>query len=91
MKFCDVPALYNLAGSDVIEAYSCQQNPVAMPYKRLQTFGVDVRHIAQQYLDEPNLKSIEFQGRTRLIQISNPHIQRPPHCFENTRKGIRSL
>ena len=91
MKFCDVPALYNLAGSDVTEAYSCQQNPVAMPYKRLQTFGVDVRHIAQQYLDEPNLKSIEFQGRTGLIQISNPHIQRPPHCFENIRKGIRSL
>lgn len=89
VKFCDAPALYDLAWPDVIRAY--QQNPVSMPYQRLLAFGGDAWHIAQQYLDEPNLKSIEFQGRTGLIQISNNHIQRIPHCFESTQKGIKTL
>ena len=53
VKFCDVPALYSLAWPDVIKAY--QQKPVSMPYQRLLAFGGDAWHIAQQYLDEPNL------------------------------------
>ena len=89
VKFCDAPALYDLAWPDVIRAY--QQNPVSMPYQRLLAFGGDAWHIAQQYLDTPNLKSIEFEGRTGLIQISNNHIQRIPHCFESTQKGIKTL
>lgn len=88
-RFCDAPALYDLGWSDVIKAY--QHNPVSMPYQRLLAFGGDTWHIAQQYLDEPNLKSIEFEGRTGLIKISNNHIQRIPHCYENTRKGIKTL
>ncbi|MFD1437670.1 penicillin-binding protein activator [Acinetobacter terrae] len=88
-RFCDAPALYDPGWSDVIKAY--QHNPVSMPYQRLLAFGGDTWHIAQQYLDEPNLKSIEFEGRTGLIKISNNHIQRIPHCYENTRKGIKSL
>jgi outer membrane PBP1 activator LpoA protein len=88
-RFCDAPALYDLGWSDVIKAY--QHNPVSMPYQRLLAFGGDTWHIAQQYLAEPNLKSIEFEGRTGLIKISNNHIQRIPHCYENTRKGIKSL
>ncbi|NNG76455.1 hypothetical protein HLH10_09040 [Acinetobacter sp. ANC 4277] len=88
-RFCDVPALYDLGWSDVIKAY--QHNPVSTPYQRLLAFGGDTWHIAQQYLDEPNLKSIEFEGRTGLIKISNNHIQRIPHCYENTRKGIKTL
>lgn len=39
VKFCDVPALYSLAWSDVIKAY--QQKPVSMPYQRLLAFGGD--------------------------------------------------
>lgn len=88
-RFCDAPALYDLGWSDVIKAY--QHNPVSIPYQRLLAFGGDTWHIAQQYLDEPNLKSIEFEGRTGLIKISNNHIQRIPHCYENTRKGIKTL
>ena len=88
-RFCDAPALYDPGWSDVIKAY--QHNPVSMPYQRLLAFGGDTWHIAQQYLDEPNLKSIEFEGRTGLIKISNNHIQRIPHCYENTRKGIKTL
>ena len=88
-RFCDAPALYDLGWSDVIKAY--QHNPVSMPYQRLLAFGGDTWHIAQQYLDEPNLKSIEFEGRTGLIKISNNHIQRISHCYENTRKGIKTL
>ena len=88
-RFCDAPALYDLGWSDVIKAY--QHNPVSMPYQRLLAFGGDTWHIAQQYLDEPNLKSIEFEGRTGLIKISNNHIQCIPHCYENTRKGIKTL
>ena len=84
-RFCDAPAGW----SDVIKAY--QHNPVSMPYQRLLAFGSDTWHIAQQYLDEPNLKSMEFEGRTGLIKISNNHIQRIPYCYENTRKGIKTL
>ncbi|WP_407307627.1 hypothetical protein [Acinetobacter sp.] len=62
-----------------------------MPYQRLLAFDGDAWHIAQQYLDVPNLKSVEFQGRIGLIQISNNHIQGIPHCFESTQKGIKSL
>ncbi|WP_425917665.1 penicillin-binding protein activator [Acinetobacter sp. TSRC1-2] len=89
VKFCDAPALYDLAWSDVIKAY--QQNPVSMSYQRLLAFGGDAWHITQQYLEEPNLKNIEFYGRTGLIKISNNHIQRIPQCYENTRKGIKTL
>ena len=88
-RFCDAPALYDPGWSEVIKAY--QHNPVPMPYQRLLAFGNDTWHIAQQYLDEPNLKSIEFEGCTGLIKISNNHIQRIPQCYENTRKGIKTL
>ncbi len=89
VKFCDTPALYSSVWSDVIYAY--QQNPVAMSYQRLLAFGGDAWQISQQYLQAPNLSSLEFQGRTGLIQISGHQIQRLPHCYENTKKGLKVL
>ncbi|NNH01069.1 penicillin-binding protein activator [Acinetobacter sp. ANC 5414] len=88
-RFCDAPALYDPGWSGVIKAY--QHHPVSMQYQRLLAFGSDTWHIAQQYLDEPNLKSMEFEWRTRLIKINNNHMQRIPHCYENTRKVIKTL
>ncbi|CAB1214482.1 penicillin-binding protein activator [Acinetobacter bouvetii] len=89
VKFCDAPALYRLAWPDVIQAY--QQNPVSMPYQRLLAFGGDAWHIIMQYLEQPNVKSIEFQGRSGMVQISQNQIRRIPQCFENTRNKIRPL
>ncbi len=89
VKFCDAPALYDAKWSDVMRAY--EQNPVAMPYQRLMAFGGDAWHIAKQYLQEPKLKSIEFQGRTGLIKISDNQIHRIPHCYQRTKKGIEPI
>jgi len=89
VKFCDAPALYGSEWPDVIPAN--QPNAVSMAYQRLIAFGGDAWHIASQYLAEPDLKSMQFQGRTGLIQINNNQIQRIPHCYENTKKGIRAL
>ncbi|MFH7767430.1 penicillin-binding protein activator [Acinetobacter sp. BSP-28] len=88
-KFCDAPALYGSEWPDVTQA--TQPNTVSMAYQRLIAFGGDAWHIASQYLAEPNLKSMQFQGRTGLVQISHNQIRRIPHCFENTKKGIRVL
>lgn len=86
IQFCDAPALYDVGWTDVLRAY--QQNPVDMPYQRLLAFGGDTWHIAKQYLQEPKLKSIEFQGRTGLIKINQNTIQRIPHCYQRSKKGI---
>ncbi len=89
VKFCDVPALYESEWPDVIQAV--QANAVPMADQRLIAFGGDAWYIASQYLAEPNLKSMQFQGRTGLIQVTNTQIQRIPHCYEKTKKGIRGL
>lgn len=89
VKFCDAPALYGSEWPDVIQ--SVQANAIPIAYQRLIAFGGDAWHIASQYLAEPNLKSMQFQGRTGLVQVNNNQIQRIPHCFENTKKGIRAL
>lgn len=89
VKFCDTPALYGAIWPDVIQAY--QQNPVSMSYQRLLAFGGDVWHITEQYLQQPKLKTIEFQGRTGWIQINDNQIQRTPQCYENSKKGLRML
>ncbi|TCB71700.1 hypothetical protein E0H88_04605 [Acinetobacter sp. ANC 4216] len=89
VKFCDAPALYESEWPDVIQA--AQANAASMAYQRLIAFGGDAWHIASQYLAEPNLKSMQFQGRTGLIQVNNNQIQRIPHCYENTKKGIKGL
>ncbi|WP_180035398.1 MULTISPECIES: penicillin-binding protein activator [unclassified Acinetobacter] len=89
LKFCDAPALHDARWPDLIRAY--EENPVDMPYQRLLAFGGDTWHIAKQYLQEPKLKSIEFQGRTGLIKISQNNIQRVPHCYERSKKGIVAI
>ena len=89
VKFCDAPALYSSVWPDLIHAY--QQNPVAMSYQRLLAFGGDAWQISQQYLQAPHLSSLEFQGRTGLIQMSDHQIHRMPHCYENTHKGLKVL
>lgn len=89
VKFCDAPALYEPEWPDVIQA--AQANAASMAYQRLIAFGGDAWHIASQYLAEPNLKSMQFQGRTGLIQVNNNQIQRIPHCYEHTKKGIKGL
>ncbi|MGC3820235.1 penicillin-binding protein activator [Acinetobacter sp. G11] len=89
VKFCDAPALYESEWPDVIQA--AQANAASMAYQRLIAFGGDAWHIASQYLAEPNLKIMQFQGRTGLIQVNNNQIQRIPHCYENTKKGIKGL
>lgn len=89
VKFCDAPALYESEWPDVIQA--AQANAASMAYQRLIAFGGDAWHIVSQYLAEPNLKSMQFQGRTGLIQVNNNQIQRIPHCYEHTKKGIKGL
>lgn len=89
VKFCDTPALYLVSWADVVKAY--QQNPVSMPYQRLLAFGGDAWHITQQYLKQPDVNNIEFQGRTGWIQINNNHIRRVPQCYQNTKKGLKVL
>ena len=89
VKFCDAPALYSSVWPDLIHAY--QQNPVAMSYQRLLALGGDAWQISQQYLQAPHLSSLEFQGRTGLIQMSDHQIHRVPHCYENTQQGLKVL
>ena len=89
VKFCDAPALYEAEWPDVLQA--SQQNDVSMAYQRLIAFGGDAWDIASQYLADPHLKTMQFQGRTGLIQINNNQIHRIPHCYENTKNGIRAL
>lgn len=89
VKFCDAPALYESEWPDVVQA--AQANAASMAYQRLIAFGGDAWHIASQYLAEPNLKSMQFQGRTGLIQVNNNQIQRIPHCYKHTKKGIKGV
>ncbi|MCW8037844.1 penicillin-binding protein activator [Acinetobacter entericus] len=86
MKFCDTPALYRGQWAELYSAY--QQHPVTMPYQRMLAFGGDAWSIAQLYLQNPKLKEAVFEGRTGLIQINGNHIQRTPHCYHNTGKGV---
>ena len=86
IQFCDAPALYDAGWSDVVRAY--EKKPVDMPYQRLLAFGGDTWHIAKQYLQDPKVKSVEFQGRTGLIKINENNIHRIPHCYQRSKKGI---
>jgi outer membrane PBP1 activator LpoA protein len=89
MKFCDTPALYRGQWAELYSAY--QQHPVTMPYQRMLAFGGDAWSIAQLYLQNPKLKEAAFEGRTGLIQINGNHIQRTPHCYHNTGKGVTAI
>jgi len=89
LKFCDVPALYEHQWDDVAQAYLRQ--PVSMPYQRLIAFGGDAWHITQQYLSQPRLQTIEFQGRTGRIQITEHGVQRTPQCFQYSGTGVKLL
>lgn len=86
MKFCDVPSLYISEWSDVLKAY--QQSPTTMAYQRLYAFGGDAWQITQSYITQPQMKNLDFKGRTGKIHIENNRIDREPMCFVSTGKGL---
>ena len=89
IKFCDVPVLYLADWPDVLQAYV--KEPVDMSYQRLIAFGGDAWQITQQYLSQPHLQHIEFQGRTGRIEITDHSIQRSPQCFQYSGTGVKLL
>ena len=89
MKFCDVPALYEGKWADVSKAY--QRQPTTMPYQRLLAFGGDAWQIAEHYVAAPKVRSIHFNGRTGIIDISANRVERQPTCYEKLKQGIRPL
>ena len=89
IKFCDVPVLYLADWPDVLQAYA--KEPVNLSYQRLIAFGGDAWHITQQYLSQPRLQTIEFQGRTGRIQITEHGVQRTPQCFQYSGTGVKLL
>lgn len=89
LKFCDVPALYTAQNKDLAQVY--KQHAMTMPYQRLYAFGGDAWHIAEQFVLDPNVKNLNFNGRTGHIKIAGNQIDRTPQCFESTRKGIVAL
>ncbi|MGE8539471.1 MAG: penicillin-binding protein activator [Acinetobacter sp.] len=89
IKFCDVPVLYLADWPDVLQAYA--KEPVNLSYQRLIAFGGDAWQITQQYLSQPRLQHIEFQGRTGRIQITEQGVQRTPQCFQYSGTGVRLL
>lgn len=89
IKFCDVPVLYLADWPDVVQAYA--QEPVNLSYQRLIAFGGDAWQITQQYLSQPRLQNVEFQGRTGRIQITEHGIQRSPQCFQYSGTGVKLL
>lgn len=88
-KFCDVPALYQDKWHDVAQVY--RESPTTMPYKRLYAFGADAWFIAEQFVLNPAVKDIKFNGRTGQIRIIGNEIHRIPQCYEQKRKGLNAL
>lgn len=86
IKFCDVPSLYISEWSDVLKAY--QQSPTTMAYQRLYAFGGDAWQITQSYITQPQIKKLDFKGRTGKIHIENHRVDREPMCFVSTGKGL---
>ncbi|QIO06432.1 penicillin-binding protein activator [Acinetobacter shaoyimingii] len=89
LKFCDVPALYLEKWQDVAQVH--RENPTTMPYKRLYAFGADAWFIAEQFVLNPAVKDIKFNGRTGQITIIGNQIYRVPQCYEQKRKGLSAL
>ena len=73
----------------MLQAYA--KEPVNLSYQRLIAFGGDAWHITQQYLSQPRLQTIEFQGRTGRIQITEHGVQRTPQCFQYSGTGVKLL
>jgi len=89
MKFCDVPALYIPEWDDVMKVY--QDNPTSLPYQRLYAFGGDAWQIAEQFILNPNVKSLTFNGRTGKIKIDGNRVERIPQCFERSKTNLVPL
>lgn len=89
LKFCDVPALYTAQNKDLAQMYKVHS--MTTPYQRLYAFGGDAWHISEQFVLDPNVKNLKFNGRTGQIKIVANQIDRTPQCFESTRKGIVTL
>lgn len=89
MKFCDVPALYIAEWDDVVKAY--KDKPTSLPYQRLYAFGGDAWHIAEQFVLDPNVKSLTFNGRTGKIKIDGNRVERIPQCFERSKNNLVPL
>jgi len=89
MKFCDVPALYISEWNDVLKAY--KDKPTSLPYQRLYAFGGDAWYIAEQFVLNPKVKSLTFNGRTGKIKVEGNRIERIPQCFERSKTNLVPL
>lgn len=89
MKFCDVPALYIAEWNDVVKAH--KDKPASLPYQRLYAFGGDAWHIAEQFVLDPKVKSLTFNGRTGKIKIEGNRVERIPQCFERSKNTVVPL
>ena len=89
MKFCDVPALYIPEWNDVVKADN--DKPTSLPYQRLYAFGGDAWYIAEQFVLNPKVKNLSFNGRTGKIKIDGNRIERTPKCFERSKSNLVPL
>ena len=86
LTFCDVPAVYQTKWADVVEVY--KNHPTTLAFQRLYAFGGDAWQISEQFVLNPQVKKLNFSGRTGQIQIANDKVNRTPVCYKNTNKGL---
>lgn len=89
LKFCDVPALYQAKWQNLIRTQ--QQNLDQVAFQRLYAFGADAWYVAEQFVLNPQVKTMNFNGRTGQIRIYDNILERTPQCFEHARKGLVAL
>lgn len=89
LKFCDIPALYQAKWQQSLVRAPHDLSEV--PYQRLYAFGLDAWEIAEKFVLNPEVKTINLNGRTGQIRINHNTLQRIPQCFENTRKGLVAI
>ena len=89
VRFCDVNALYQHQWKE-IEQLS-KAHPTTLAFQRLYAFGADAWQIAEQFVMQPDVKNLKFNGRTGHIVISDNEITRTPQCFEQKRKKVEAI
>ena len=47
--------------------------------------------IAEQFVLDPNVKSLTFNGRTGKIKIDGNRVERIPQCFERSKNNLVPL
>ena len=87
IKFCDTPALYEKVWLDILQI--TEQQKLSAPFQRLLAFGGDAWQITETYLKNGNKETVQFQGRTGQLTLTQQDIQRLPHCYIHQADGIR--